>query len=386
MRQKSPIDQQTLRKILIAMILQQQMQAQKQGVSQSAQAQQPNSVGKTVEALKKAKGVYDDAKTVYKAGSDIYSGLSGAGKLTEASNAAWNAAAGEASQAAWNSAANAATAAEGGSAAATSAAGQTPTNYAGWAAAGASALDSAQKVLDKNARDEQQAYDAAMAVPRAVAAYYTAGLSNVAEGFARKQWGGTMKKLDKFNQTNPMSPVFIPMQASRLWTSDKWKTEGNRLKNLQQAGVDIPEWAQARIHQTRGVKKDELINKNHDINFQGATKDGFVDNLFENTRDESKMAPETMQRYAVWAEKRPDWFKLSDAQRRAATLAARDAGALREHHGTLDINDQIFNQQAFDKAIASAPAAQQQAQQRQQQAPSRYILKNGELVLKKGMK
>ena len=355
---------------------------QEQGASPpQAKAANPSELKQWLQKIKQAKDAYDTGKDIYNLGTSVYNGITGAETLTPATQAAWNQAAGEASQAAWNAGANAASGAEEG---ASSASGGGSSLDGSYAAAAVSALNSARRVLNKNASDEQQNYDAAMAVPRAVAAYYTLGLSELGEGFARKQWGGTMKKLDKFNQTNPMSPVFLPMQASRLWTSDKWKTEGNRLKALQKSGVEIPEWAQARMFQKRGIRKKELLHPGYDNSFQGPTPDGFVDNLFENTRDESKMAPETMQKYAVWAEKRPDWFNLSDAQRRAATLAARDAGALREHHGTLDINDQVFNKDALDKAIASAPMAQQQAPV--QQRPSRYILKNGELFLRKGMK
>lgn len=378
--QGSPqIDQQALKRMLLALYLRQMMNQQGRGPQQQ---QQGNSVDKIVDTIKKGKDTYDQGKSIY----NLFAGNSAANSAgagaTQASQAAWNAGADKAAAAAndaWNAGANAASGSGSAGSTGTNAANTGGTNYAGWAAAALSAYMDAKKLMGDNLTDEQKALEGSRAIPRAVAAYYTGGASLAAENFARKQWGGTMAKLDKLAmKTDPF------MLASRLWTSDKWKKEGNRLKALQNSGVDIPEWAQARMFQKRGAKKSELINPNYDVNFQGNTAQGYVDNLFENTRDESKMAPQTMEKYAVWAEKRPDWFKLSEAQRQAATLAARDAGALREHHGTLDINDQLFNQDAFNKAISSAPGVQAQAPRPQQ--PSRYMLKNGELFLRKGMK
>jgi hypothetical protein len=204
-----------------------------------------------------------------------------------------------------------------------------------YAAAAMSLYDSTKKVLNKKASDEQQTYDAAMAVPRAVAAYYTFGLSSAAEGFARKQWGGTMKKLDKLNQKT--MPI---MYASRLWTSDKWKTEGNRIKKLLDQGVAIPEELQYRMNQKRGIRKSELINKNFADDFVGQTDQGWVNNKFNNSRNEADMRYEDLMPYATFYEKfGNDWLgKFNEGQRRAITQKAIDSGAVREHHGTVDVD------------------------------------------------
>jgi hypothetical protein len=146
------------------------------------------------------------------------------------------------------------------------------------------------------------------------------------------------------------------MWASKLWTSDKWKTEGKRVKGLLDAGVEVPEAAQARMYQKRGLSKKELVNPNYANDFQGWTKDGYVNNKFENTRNESDMTYETLAPYAVWAEKRNDWWKLSDAQRRAITGAAQKSGAIREHHGTLDVDWNKVGD--IDAIVKSAPGAQ----------------------------
>ena len=316
---------------------------------QTGAGQQRDTLGDIQKTVKTGRGVYNAGKDLYKLGSSAYEALSQA-PLSEATQQAWNQAAGEASQAAWNAGADAASGVESG-------ASTTPTDPASgsYLAAAASVFNSARRFRGTS-RDEQQAYEAAMAAPRAIAAYYTLGGSELAEGFARKQWGGTMKKADKFMANNPMSPVFIPMQASKLWTSDKWKKEGGRVKKLLEAGVEVPEQFRARMYQQRGLKKSELINPNYDINFQGMTPDGYVNNKFENSRNEADMTYETLAPYAVWAEKRNDWWKLSDGQRRAITDAAQKAGAIREHHGTVDVDwDKVGD---IDQLIKSAPAAQ----------------------------
>jgi len=353
------------RALLRAMIMQmlQQRMAEQQGGGASR-----GSSGGNIDYIKKAESLYKDGKRLYDFGSNIYNSFSQPA-YSEATQAVWNQGAGEASQQAWNAGADAAS---GSSQAATNTPAAGP-NYAGYTAAAASLYNSANRFRNTS-RDEQQAYEASMAAPRAVAAFYTLGGSELAEGFARKQWGGTMKKFDKFMMNNPASPVFVPMQASRLWTSDKWKTEGNRLKKLEEMGIDVPKEFEGRMYQTRGLKKSELINPYLPKDFTGYTPQyGWVNNKFQDSRNEGDMRYEDLAPYATWAEKRSDWYKLSDNQRRAVTDAAQKAGAVREHHGTLDVDWSKVGD--LDKIIGQAPA---QAQQQQQ--PSRFVLKNGELI------
>lgn len=72
--------------------------------------------------------------------------------------------------------------------------------YAPWLAAAASLYGSGKAILGGDLSPDDQAYESAMAGPRAVAAYFTLGASALLEGFARDQWGGTMRKLDNFNK------------------------------------------------------------------------------------------------------------------------------------------------------------------------------------------
>jgi hypothetical protein len=180
-----------------------------------------------------------------------------------------------------------------------------------------------------------------MAVPRAVGAYYTLGLSNLAEGLARKQWGGTMKKVDKFMMNNPMSPTFLPMQASKLWTSDKWKTEGNRLKGLIDKGINIPEFLQTAMLQKRGRRKEDLINPYLPKDFVGETPQyGWTNNKFATSRNTSDLTGKDIWGYSAFFDKfGNDWLgKMSPAQREAIANKALQRGAVKEHHGTIDIN------------------------------------------------
>lgn len=344
------IDPRQLRQILIAMYLREMLQGQ-QGSRSAPQGQPPDRMKQLMDSIRKGRNLYKTGKSVYAGLSDLFgSGAFDPSTATSSTQAAWNAGADkawEAQNAAWNAAADKASGIESGAT-------TTPTDPASgsYLAAAASVLNSGRRFM-ATPRDEQQAYEASMALPRAVAAFYTFGGSELAEGLARKQWGGTMKKFDKFMTNNPMSPVFAPMQASKLWTSDKWKTEGKRVKKLLESGVDVPEQFRSRMYQPRGLKKSELINPNYDINFQGMTKDGYVNNKFENSRNEADMTYETLAPYAVWAEKRNDWWKLSDAQRRAITDAAQKAGAIREHHGTVDVDwDKVGD---IDQLIKQAP-------------------------------
>lgn len=306
-------------------------------MQQGKGASEPSSVDKLIDFAKKVKSTYDDGKRLYDVGTSISNYFNPT--YSEATQSLWNQAAGEASQQAWNAGADAATEAAGETVA--SEAGSTFGEVAPWAAAGMSAFNSAQKVMDKNARDEDKAYDASMAIPRAAAAYYTLGLSSLGENFARSRWGGTMKKLDKFNKSNPMSPVFVPMQASRLWTSDKWKTEGNRLKGLIDRGINIPEEMRAAMYQTRGRKKSELINPYLPQDFVGETPQyGWTNNKFANSRDEKDLTAKDIWGYSAFFDKfGNDWMgALSPAQREAIANKALQRGAVREHHGTIDIN------------------------------------------------
>jgi hypothetical protein len=230
----------------------------------------------------------------------------------------------------------------GGAGEAAGTASQAASNYAGYAAAAMSAANDISKLTSKNLTDEEKVLEAHRMVPRAVAAYYTAGFSNTIEAWARKQWPGFMKKLDKFAMKFSIEGIL-----SRFWTSDKWKTEGNRLRKLQAQGVEIPEAYQGAMMQKRGRSVEEMENKSVPKDFVGFDAQGvWTNNKFNFSRDEADLRPLDIVGYAVFAEKfGNDWFqKFSDEQRQAIAQVVLDAKVVREHHGTIDIkwNDDVM--------------------------------------------
>jgi hypothetical protein len=91
---------------------------------------------------------------------------------------------------------------------------------------------------------------------------------------------------------------------------------------------------------TKGRSKSELVNPKYAADFTGQTSDGFVNNKFANSRNESDLRPEDIWGYASFFEKYGnDWTgKFNEQQRRDIAQKALDAGAVREHHGTIDID------------------------------------------------
>lgn len=128
--------------------------------------------------------------------------------------------------------------------------------------------------------------------------------------------------------------------GSRLGDKDRWKTEGKRLSKLLEQGVQIPEEMLGAMSLARGRSKEELIDPRYAADFAGNTPHGFVNNKFANTRNEKDLHPEDIWGYAAFFEKfGNDWLgKFSEDQRRSIAQAALDSGAVREKHGTVNIN------------------------------------------------
>lgn len=349
--------QRTLLRAMIMQMLQQRMAEQRGGG-----ASRGSSGGSIGDYIKKAESIYKDGKQLYNFGSNIYNSFSQPA-YSEATQAAWNQAAGEASQQAWNAGADAATREAGGQLAADNATSGLG-NVAGGLAGAYMAYKGGDQVLDANKIGGVKGRQAGgmgglQAGLGAGLAVNALGLALGPIGWAALLGGGLLAG---------------GLAGSRLGDKDRWKTEGNRLKKLEEMGIDVPKEFEGRMYQTRGLKKSELINPYLPKDFTGYTPQyGWVNNKFQDSRNEGDMRYEDLAPYATWAEKRSDWYKLSDNQRRAVTDAAQKAGAVREHHGTLDVDWSKVGD--LDKIIGQAPA---QAQQQQQ--PSRFVLKNGELI------
>jgi len=125
-----------------------------------------------------------------------------------------------------------------------------------------------------------------------------------------------------------------------LGDQDKWKTEGNRLKELASSGYSIP---QSLIDSMPTSGRKNLLNTSVANDFVGftPTKD-WVNNKFATSRSEGDLRPEDVVNYGAFAEKfGKNYFDIPLAQRLEASKLALDAGALDEHHGTIDFNDKL---------------------------------------------
>lgn len=115
----------------------------------------------------------------------------------------------------------------------------------------------------------------------------------------------------------------------RIGDKDMWKTEGNKLKKLQDQGVYVPQGLIDSMPQNKGRSTEELVAR-------AKASGGNV--KFAESRKESDLAPQDIVGYAAFAQNDPDWFKKPLQQRLAIAQQALGAGAVREHHGTIDVD------------------------------------------------
>lgn len=115
---------------------------------------------------------------------------------------------------------------------------------------------------------------------------------------------------------------------NRFGDKDMWKTEGNKLRKLSEQGVYVPD--QFLNHNLKqGRSKEELIA-------EAKATGGNVQ--FAEDRKESSLRPQDIIGYASFAQKDPQWFRKPLQQQLAIAQQALDAGAVREHHGTIDVD------------------------------------------------
>lgn len=147
--------------------------------------------------------------------------------------------------------------------------------------------------------------------------------------------------------------------ANKMGDKDRWKTEQKRLAKLREQGINIPQ--QEADGLTGGRSKQQLI----DLELAKQARGEYSNVDFARTRDERFLKPDDIMGYATFAEKYGnDWFgKFDDKQRREIAQKALDAGAVREHRGTIDVN--------WDKVDGFQPGATPASPAPSQQAPSR---------------
>ena len=221
------------------------------------------------------------------------------------------------------------------SSSATSSTAQAGNSYGSYAGYASAAIDVA-KIWSSKAQEEDKFYATADRVGLAVADAYTFGLSSVAYGFMQKYCPGVIDFFHKFDKKfNLVSRALIS-----LFDTDKWKTEGKRLGKLIDQGVNIPEELRGAMKLTRGRSDEELLDRTVPPDFVGYKPDGgWVNNKFCMSRDEKDLHPEDIWGYATFFEKfGNDWLGTFSAEKRKAICqAALDAGAVREHHGSMDV-------------------------------------------------
>jgi len=143
-------------------------------------------------------------------------------------------------------------------------------------------------------------------------------------GYAIPGWG----------QAAMVGVPLVAALAGKMGDKDRWKTEGKRLNKLREQGINIPQMEADTL--TGGRSKKELIA----IEEQKAAQ-GLPSNVeFARTRDEKYLKPEDIWGYSTFFEKYGnDWLtKFNEQQRRDIAQQALNSGAVREHHGTIDID------------------------------------------------
>jgi hypothetical protein len=315
------------RQRLMLMLMLMQAQQGRQGAQ--AQGQGPSQLDQALEYLKKGKQLYDDGKRVYDAGSGLVNLFSGP-SYTPATQAAWNQAAGQASQQAWNAGADAATREVGGELV-TDQASSSLGNIAGGLAGAYMAYKGGDQVLQANkiggVRGRQAGgFGGLQAGLGAGLAINALGFALGPVGWAALIGGGALAG---------------GLAGTRLGDKDMWKTEGKRLGKLIDKGIVIPEALQGARWIGQGRKTKDLINPYLPKDFVGATPQyGWVNNKFATSRDSKDLTARDIWGYSAFFDKYGnDWLgKFSEKQREDIANRALQRGAVKEHHGTIDIN------------------------------------------------
>lgn len=252
-----------------------------------------------------------------------------AGGATQAAMASANAA-NAANTGAQVGASTAANTANAGSFANTTGIGTTSTG--GYLAAAMDTYNNAKKF--NSYQDEDKALAAQKGVAMAIGDIYTAGLAGMAGNYAEGQWGGTMKKIDKFDaKTNPVT-IF----ANRFATN-AWMKERNRLHELQKQGLKIDTTYIDQLR--RGRDKKQLFNKALAADYVGADPvEGWVNNKFAKSRKESDLVAGDITGYAFLPEKFGQKYLDADAARKNVVADwLLKAGAVNEAKGSMDYNE-----------------------------------------------
>jgi hypothetical protein len=200
--------------------------------------------------------------------------------------------------------------------------------YGGYAM---NALNAYNALNNPNLNGTQKAQALQKQAGLAVANYYTGGLAQLGyEGLSRTGIGKKALAMgDKVDAAiNP-----VTMLAGGFLDSDKWKTEGDRLRALQKGGMNIPTGALGPENLTHGRTDDQLQAI---AQATGTPQDV----KFAKSRDvnDLKGSGQSIVNYAAFGEHDPNWFNRPMAERIAYANKLLDQGAVNEHNGTIDVN------------------------------------------------
>lgn len=154
------------------------------------------------------------------------------------------------------------------------------------------------------------------------------------------------KKDDYLNTAININPVTAPANIAlrlagqksigkTLFPGSKTEVEDDRLQKLIKSGAMSPD---TQIRKTSDPHA--WYNTKLDKDFQGMSPEGeWTNNKFAMSRNVADLLPEDIMGYAAFAEKYgADWQKFSHDQRRTIAKMALDGGAVKEHHGTIDVD------------------------------------------------
>lgn len=202
-------------------------------------------------------------------------------------------------------------------------------SYAGYTAAALEGVN-AINALTSDMPDKDKAFQVQKAGAMAVADIYTAGGASAAYALinsvplGRKLTGAIENVLQK---VDPLS------NAIGMFDTDRWKVEGDKLKALREKGTFVPDELLNSMP-TRGRTKDELVALENEKLSQGQ----FGNPKFAASRDLRDTTGKDFAGYSAFAEKDPQWFNKPVAERVSFAQKALDAGAIREHNGTIDVD------------------------------------------------
>lgn len=137
---------------------------------------------------------------------------------------------------------------------------------------------------------------------------------------------------------------------------DKFKTEGNRLKSLRDKGINVPDSMMGPATLKQGRTKEQLLDRDVPPDFVGFDPKGqWTNNKFSQSRNEADLLPEDIWGNAAFFEKfGNDWLgKFSADQRFSIAQKALETGAVREHHGTMDIDFSNKDFQSYIDGLSS---------------------------------